>query len=369
MSHLTSVAGSGPRPTATILVPAIAGAAIHDPPLPQHLNIVALETYYAPLPRLTVPEPHTFSLTEYARTTPAQVAERIRDADIVIMTTVMVQASALSAANAPKLRCIAVMAVGFDTIDLAACTERGIRVLNSPNCNTAAVAEHALSMYMALRRSLVPVMRALSAGEWATKGSVIERADMVGAPPRSCRDETVGVIGYGNIGQEIARLMSALGAKVIISDRRGAPPNDGSGGGNGRVPFETVLQQSTVLVVCCPLLPSTRNLIGAAEIAQMQPDAILVNVARGNIVNEEAVVAALRQGRIGGAGIDVFDTEPATQECSAIVKAAADGDLNLIATGHTAWVAASTRANYQRTVQENVERFILGKMDANRIVA
>ncbi|CAK7263897.1 hypothetical protein SEPCBS57363_000801 [Sporothrix epigloea] len=368
MSHLTSVADSGPRPTGPDPLPAIAAAITHNPPLPQHLNIVALETFYTPLPPLIIPKPYTFSLTEYKRTTPAQVAERIRDADIVITTTVMVRASDLSATNAPNLRFIAVMAVGFDTIDIGACAERGIRVLNSPNSNSVAVAEHAVSMYMALRRSLVPVMRALNAGEWAAQGSVMTRAYMAGTPPRSCRDETVGIIGYGGVGQEVARLLGALGAKVIVSDRRGAPLRNGSSGGNGRVSFETVLRQSTVLVVCCPLVPETRDLIGVAELAQMQPDAILVNVARGKIVGEEALVAALREGRMGGAGIDVFDTEPATQQCSAVVKAAADGDLNLIVTGHTAWVAESTRANYQRTVQENVERFILGTMDADRII-
>ncbi|CAK7203301.1 hypothetical protein SEUCBS139899_006032 [Sporothrix eucalyptigena] len=345
--------------------PASLVSAVHDPPLPQHLNIVALETFFTPLPPLIIPKPHTYTLTEYERTSAAQVAERIKDADIVITTVVPIRASALSATNAPKLRLIAVMASGTDSVDLAACTERGIRVLNSPNCNSVAVAEHVLSLYLATRRSLVPVMRALGEDEWATRGSVMTRAYAVDAPPRSCRDETVGIIGYGGVGQTIAKLFGALDMNIIVSGRRGAP----SGGNGDRVPFEEVLQRASVIVVCCPLVPETRNLIGAAEFAQMQPDAIIINVARGGIVGEQALVDALRQRRIAGAGIDVYDHEPASTKSSPIVAAAAEGDLNLITTGHTAWVAASTRANYQRVVQENVERFIRGTVDADRVKA
>ncbi|CAK7241996.1 MAG: hypothetical protein STHCBS139747_003469 [Sporothrix thermara] len=359
--------------------PPAASTAVHDPPLRQHLNIVALETFYTPLPPLIIPKPYTYTLTEYARTSAAQVAERIKDADIVITTVVPIREKALSAANAPNLRLIAVMASGTDALDLAACAARGIRVLNSPNCNSVPVAEHVVSLYLATRRSLVPVMRALGRDEWPANGTVMTRAYAADAPPRSCRDETVGIIGYGGVGQAVARLMGALGMNVIISDRRGGrggAPQGGEGGGssssdtgNGRVPFETVLQRATVLVLCCPLLPETRNLIGAAEFAQMQPDAILINVARGGIVNEEALVAALRERRIAGAGVDVFDHEPASVQSSPVIAATVQGDLNLIATGHTAWVSATTRANYQRTVQENVERFIRGTVDPDRIRA
>ncbi|CAK7209600.1 hypothetical protein SCUCBS95973_000495 [Sporothrix curviconia] len=364
MAHFSSVTNSGAGP----LKPA-ALTANHDPPLPQHLNIVALETFFTPLPPLIIPKPYTYTLTEYSRTSAAQVAERIKDANIVITTVVPIRANTLSAANAPNLRLIAAMASGTDSIDLAACSARGIRVLNSPNCNSVAVAEHVVSLYLATRRSLVPVMRALSADEWATTGFIMTRAYTADAPPRSCRDETVGIIGYGGVGQAAARLLGALGMNVIVSDRRGAPPGSDGNGNNGRVPFETVLQQATVLVLCCPLVPETRNLIGAAEFARMQPDAIVINVSRGGIVNEEALVTALRERRIGGAGVDVFDYEPASVQSSPVVAAMVEGNLNLIATGHTAWVSASTRANYQRTLQENVERFIRGTVDADRMKA
>lgn len=360
MTHSTT-SGTGGDVGAHI---AAAATAIHDPPLPQHLKIVALETFFTPLPPLIVPKPYTYTLTEHERTSASQVAERIQDADIVITTVVPIRAAALAAANAPRLRLIAVMASGVDSVDLATCTARGIRVLNSPNCNSVSVAEHVVSLYLATRRSLLPVMRALGRGEWSHMGGIMTRAYTAGAPPRSCRDETVGIIGYGGLGQAAARLLGALGMQVIVSGRRGDTSER-----SDRVPFEEVIQRATVIVVCCPLVPETKNLIGAAEFAQMQPDAIVINVARGGIVSEEDLVAALREGRIGGAGVDVFDHEPATAQSSHVVAAAAEGDLNLIATGHTAWVSASTRANYQRTVQENVERFIRGTADADRTKA
>ena len=340
----------------------------HTPPLNQHLNIVALETFFTPLPPLIIPKPYTYSLTEYVRSSAAEVAERIKDADIVISTVVPIRGAALEPANSPRLRLIAAMASGTDSIDIKACAERGVRVLNSPNCNTVALAEHVASMYLSTRRSLVPVMRAMCRGEWGSKGSVMTAAYTAGVPPRSCRDETVGIIGYGGVGQAVAKILGALGMQTIVSGRRGQT-DQAALAAQGRVAFEEVLQRASVIVVCCPLLPETKGLIGEHEFAQMQPDTILINVARGGIVNEEALVGALRSGRIAGAGVDVFDHEPATPQSSPVVAAAAAGDLNLIATAHTAWVAASTRANYQRVVQENVERFIRGNFDADRVKA
>ncbi|ERT00276.1 hypothetical protein HMPREF1624_03647 [Sporothrix schenckii ATCC 58251] len=374
MAHSTANGSDGSDVAARI---ADATTYVHDPPLPQHLKIVALETFFTPLPPLIIPKPYTYTLTEYERTTADQVAERIQDADIVITTVVPIRAAALSAANAPRLRLVAVMASGVDAVDLAACAARGIRVLNSPNCNSISVAEHVVSLYLAARRSLFPVQRALGRGDWSHMGGIMMRAYTAGAPPRSCYDETVGIIGYGGVGQAAAQLFGALGMKVIVSGRRGetaAPTTTTTTTAtqqrnSDRVPFDEVIQRASVLVVCCPLVPDTKNLIGAAEFAKMQPDTILINVARGGIVGEQALVDALRARRIGGAGVDVFDHEPATPESSPLVAAAATEDLNLIITGHTAWVSASTRANYQRVVQENVERFLRGTADADRTKA
>lgn len=361
MAHTAIGNGNAPAQPALLLQPHV-----HDPPLPQHLNIVALETYNTPLPPLIVPKPYTYTLRDYERSSAAEVLPRIKDADIVISCVVPIRANVLAVENTPKLRMIAIMASGTDAIDLAACTARGIPVLNSPHCNTVSLAEHVASLYLATRRSLVPVMRAVCRDEWALRGSVMTTAYTAGVPPRSCRDETAAIIGYGGVGQAVEVLLRGLGMTVIVSGRRGETDPATLG---PRVAFTDVLERASVIVVCCPLLPSTKDLIGQHEFEQMQPDTIVINVARGGIVNEEALVAALREGRIAGAGVDVFDHEPATAQSSPVVAAAAAGDLNLVITGHTAWVSASTRANYQRAVQENVERFIRGTMDADRIKA
>ncbi len=354
----------------------------HDPPLPQHLNIVALETFFTPNPPLIVPAPHTFTLTEYSRTRPEEVLERIRDADIVITTVVPIRAATLAPESTPRLRMIVAVASGTDSIDVEACAARGVRVLNCPHCNTEALAEHVAALYLAARRTLVPVMRAMCAGEWQKRGSIMTTAYMPAAvpgagegqlefvPPRSCRDETVAIVGYGGVGKAVARVLGALGMQVLVSGRRGASDAEqGAERDAGRVPFAEALRRATVLVVCCPLSPATRGLIGAPELARMRRDAILINVARGGIVGEAALVAALREQRLAGAGVDVFDREPASPETSPLVAAAAAGDVNLIVTAHTAWVSASTRANYQRALQENVERYIRGTVDAERIKA
>lgn len=363
-----------------------------SPPLPQHLNIVALETCYTPLPPIEVPAPHTFTLTTYESTTAEEAGARIADADIVIITVTPLRADALSAKQSPRLRLIAVMASGTDVIDLAACTARGIRVLNSAHCNTISLAEHVTSLYLATRRSLLPVMRAMTAGQWTQKGSLMSSVYTCGVPPRSCADETLAIIGYGGVGQNVARMLGGLGMQVLVSDRREdrAPPGPGpvpasgteSGSASGtdsetstpstgpaRIPFTEALRRATVLVVCCPRLPSTLGLIGAEELALMRPDAILINVSRGNIVGEQALVDALRAGRLAGAGVDVFDHEPADTENSPLIAAAAVGDLNLVLSAHTAWVSASTLANYQRAMKENVENFIKGIVNPARIRA
>lgn len=355
----------------------------HVPPLPQHLQIVALETFFTPLPPLIVPKPHTYTLTEYERTAASEVGGRIADADIVISTVVPLRADVLAAARSPRLRLIAVMASGTDSVDLDVCTARGIRVLNSPHCNTAALAEHVAAMYLALRRALLPVMRATARDDWPRHGSLMANAYTCGVPPPSCRDETLAIIGYGGVGQAVARILGRLGMHVVVVGRKGGdlataatstPTTSTSTSASSshplpRLSFDDALQRATVLVVCCPRVPDTMKLIGTRELAHMRPDAIIVNVSRGGIVCEAPLVSALREGRLAGVGVDVFDHEPASTQSSPLVAAAAAADLNLIVTAHTAWVSASTRANYQRTAQENIERFIRGTVDAERIKA
>ncbi|CAJ2513161.1 Uu.00g012800.m01.CDS01 [Anthostomella pinea] len=322
-----------------------------------HHTIVALETFFCPLPDLQLPAPHTCEVREYTRTKPDinEIAERIRDANIVIMTTLPLGAKVLSADVSPHLKVIAVVASGTDSVDLAACRARGIVVANTPHCNATAVAEHAIASYFAARRSIALTHTLTRSGEWPRRGTLLRTLNGPdGNPPRTCRDEVLGIVGYGAVGRKIESTAQALGMKTLIAARKGvAPSYSEGGGGGGRTPFETILAEASVIVLCLPRSPETLNLISDAELAGMRSCAVLVNVSRGGIVDEAALVKALRRGTIAGAAADVYLEEPAGPESSPLLVPDT-ADLNLVTTPHVAWCAADTNDNYNRALMENL---------------
>lgn len=209
--------------------------------------------------------------------------------------------------------------------------------------------------------------------------------DGTGAPPRTCAQETAGVVGYGAVGKLIAGLCRALGMKVLISQRKGdaaaptstkTPTNGyqegaegaGQGGEPARVPFTEVLTQSTVLFLALPLTPQSAGLISSPELAQMRPDAVVVNVSRGGIADEAAVVAALRSRALFGYGTDVFAREPAGDSDDSPLLGEGPRGLNLTLTGHLAWFSGTTMSNQVRRVKENLRAFLDGEVDPNGIV-
>lgn len=341
--------------------------------LPQHLTIVALETVFTGLPTIALSAPYTFSLTTYERTDPADVGTRLRDADIAIVTTVTIGAAALAPAVTPRLKLITAIVAGTDSIDLAACAARGIRVLNTPGCNVDAVAEHAVGLYFACRRRMVPSMQALQQGLWPQRGTIIHTALAHGQAPRGCREETVAIIGYGGVGKRVATLLWALGMTVVVAARKSSLAAATSGAvvdGHHRAPFEEALRAATVVVLCCTLAPDTANLLSTAEFAVLRPDCLVINVARGGVVDEAALLVALQEGKIGGAAVDVFAVEPAGPETSPLLTAeVAAAGLNLVVTPHTAWLAAQTTANQHRMLLENLNGFIRGNVAPERIRA
>ncbi|KAI5925349.1 D-isomer specific 2-hydroxyacid dehydrogenase [Camillea tinctor] len=318
-------------------------------------SIVALESFFCPVPALSLPAPHTYTLQDHSRTyTAAEAASRIRDATIVINTIFPLTAELLSPEATPRLRMISIVASGTDCVDLAACRARGIVVANSPHCNTGAVTEHAAALYFAVRRSVVRSHALTRRGEWTRTGSLVRSLDAPdGKPPRTCCDEVAGIVGYGGVGKRIEAMVRSLGmAKVLVAGRKGAATAP-----EGRVPFETVIRESTVIFVCLPRSPETLNLISDAEFEIMHPHAVLVNVSRGGIVDENALVAALRRRTITGAGTDVYLEEPAGPENSPLL-APDTADLNLVTTPHVAWCAEDTAANYRQTLKENITGWI-----------
>ncbi|KAK8044731.1 hypothetical protein PG993_004755 [Apiospora rasikravindrae] len=300
--------------------PTTGAAASLPTPSETHHNIVSLETFWVPLPSaFRFPAGHTHTLTAYPLTDRGQVAERIRDASIVLLSVLQLDAALLRPEVCPHLRMIAVVASGTDNIDLEACRRRGIHVANTPHANADSVAEHALALYFAVRRSVVLAHSRTQRGVWTdpVEGPRLLRTlnGPDGKPPRTSAHEIVGIVGYGAVGKKAARLFKALGMRVLVSARKGdaaaAAAVQEAGEEDGRAPFDTVLRTASVLVLCLPRLPSTENLIGAAELEAMPCHAVLVNVARGGIVDERALIEALRSRSIAGAATDVYAREPA----------------------------------------------------------
>ncbi|KAL2821280.1 D-isomer specific 2-hydroxyacid dehydrogenase [Aspergillus cavernicola] len=327
-------------------------------PLPsaEHHHIVFLQGEVLQIPQFTLPAPFTYSQTVHPWTSAPEVAERISDASIIVLSAVRVDAVALSPEVSPHLKLIVIVASGFDCIDLEACRKRGIAVSNCPAANIEAVSEHAIGMYFAARRKLLDMHLATRAGSWKEKGLLMfDYLDKDGTPPLTCQDEVAGIIGNGSVGKRIAMLAGNLGMQVLISDRKTSNAADSS-----RVPFDSVIKQSTVLFIAVPLNESTRNFISTPEFESMSSHAILVNVSRGGTIDEDALVQALRERRISGAATDVFKEEPAGPGTSPLL-AEDVADLNIIATPHLAWLSQKTLINYAAKLKLAVEEWCTGQ--------
>lgn len=366
-----------------------------------HFNIVALETSMVPVPSPLLPPDsgrtytlHTYSLTPH--TDLAVAAERIRDADVVILSVHPMPRTLLDPKVSPRLKHIAVVASGTDQVDKEYCRERGIVVSNTPGANVVSVAEHVVAMYFATRRSLAVSSAWMRTGTWGVEGMAGKSSRVLNQgmgtpasgggggggddvpdndnekdvmmPPRTCESEVLGVIGYGGVGKKVAALARALGMKVLISGRKGASSStestaaavDGpspSSQPTQRTPFTTLLSQATVIVLSCPRSPETLDLLSTPEFALMRPDALVINVSRGGVVDEAALLSALQTRKIAGAASDVFLTEPATPDNSVLLGKEAEG-LNLVATPHVAWYAEETVKAYNRALQDNLKGWL-----------
>jgi len=198
---------------------------------------------------------------------------------------------------APGLKIIAKHGAGVDSVDIAAATCRGIAVMVANGANADAVAEHALALMLALSRELPKYERDARSGAWRDLNRFT----------RDFSSRTVGIVGYGQIGERTARLAQTCGAKVVIHSRTAITPPEGM---RYEPDFDRLLGDSDIVSLHCPLTDKTRGLIGAAQLARMKPDALLINTARGPVIDEAALVRALQEGRLGGAGLDTFAVEP-----------------------------------------------------------
>lgn len=283
---------------------------------------------------------------EYGETAEGQVVDRLRDATIAICNKVALRENALS--QLPKLKLIAVAATGTDNVDLPYCRAHNIAVCNTRGYAASSLPEHALMLMLALRRNLVAYGDDVRAGRWQEAKTFC----LLDHPISDLRGTVLGIVGFGTLGQAMAELGRAIGMKVIVAERKQATSIR-----SGRRSFADVLRLSDVLSLHCPLTDETRDLIGAEELNQMKRDALLINTARGGLIDDHALLDALKSGNIGGAGIDVLRVEP-PRDGSPLL----DADVaNLIVTPHNAWASRQAMQTLADQLVDNLEAFVRGE--------
>src|SRR5580700_2189482 len=273
-----------------------------------------------------------------------KIAERIRDADVVLLNKLDLTRELLS--GAPRLKLVALAATGTNNVDLVAARELGIAVCNVRAYCTASVVQHVWGLILSLTQHVYEFSRLSQDGSWAKD----EAAAVLSHPIRELQGRIFGVVGWGELGRGVARIAEAFGMQVRIAKRPGSAPQ------SGRVPLDELLAIADVVSLHCPLNEATRGLIGVRELALMKPDALLINTARGALIDGAALAAALKAGRLGGAGIDVLPQEPPLPG-----EPLVDGQIpNLLLTPHVAWAAREARQRCIDELAANIQDFRSG---------
>ena len=287
---------------------------------------------------------HTWQ--EYPVTAVGELAERLRDATIAITNKVPLRAETLR--RLPQLRMIAVAATGYDVIDIAYCNSNGIAVANIRNYAVHTVPEHAFALITALRRNLLAYRRDVENGRWQQ----VEQFCFFDHPIRDLYGATIGIVGEGVLGQGTANIARGFGMTVLFADH--APPK---AAGVEFTPFEEVLTRSDVISLHVPLTAQTRHLIGIEQFRKMKRTAILINTARGGLVDEPALVQALGEGLIAGAGFDVLSKEPPKEGNPLLALR----QPNFILTPHVAWASDGAMQFLADQLMDNIEAYVSGR--------
>lgn len=288
----------------------------------------------------------------YDNTAPEDIGSRIDDVQFVYVNKIRMTRDIIE--NAPKLKFIGLVATGVDNVDLDAAKANGVAVCNIRAYCTNSVVEHVFAMLLSLSHSLGLYHRSVRRGDWANAVNFC----MLGYSIRELAGKRMGIVGYGELGRGVARVADAFGMNVLISRRPGGDATDPP-----RMDFDEVLRTCDVVSLHCPLTDDTVGLIGRKELGRMKSSAILINTARGGLVNSAALVEALAEGTIAAAGIDVLSHEPPIDGDPLLDY---DGD-NLIITPHIAWATVEARQNAINEVAANVAAFLAGE-ERNRIV-
>lgn len=281
----------------------------------------------------------------YDSTENSLIIERCIESDVIILNKVKITADIIN--SLPKLKLICVFATGYDNVDVVAAGKKGVAVCNVPGYSSESVALFTVSTALALITHLREYSDFVSSGEYSKSG-VPNRLIPV---YHEIAGKTWGIVGYGGIGSTVGRIATALGARIIVNKRN--PVSDVR-----CVDIETLCRESDIITLHCPLNDQTRELISAPMIEKMKDGVIIVNSARGGVVNENDVRDAVQSGKIGGFGSDVYTTEPFGEEHPYYTLL---GDPRVILTPHAAWGAYEARVRCMNIVVDNIEAFISGK--------
>ena len=306
------------------------------------LSIVVLDGYTAnPGDISWAPIEALGRCTIHDRTDDRDIVPRARDADVVLTNKTVLSRDTIE--SLPRLRCIGVLATGHNVVDAAAARDRGIPVCNVPEYSTPNVAQAVFALLLELTNRTGHHARTVREGRWAAcedfcywDGELVELAGL-----------TLGIVGYGRIGRAVATIGRAFGMRILHHRRSG-------GGGPEAADLDTLLRESDVVTLHCPLTPETRELIDARRLSLMKPTAFLVNTARGALVNEADLAAALDAGRIAGAGLDVLSVEPPPAS-NPLLSA-----RNCIVTPHIAWATRNARLRLLEVTAANLRAFAAG---------
>lgn len=269
----------------------------------------------------------------------------ISEATVIVSNKVVLDQSTLI--NAPNVKLICIAATGVNNVDINFANQQGITVCHVPFYATNSVVQHVFSLILALTTKLPQYQSAVGAGKWQKS----QYFCLLDYPIREITGLTLGIIGYGILGKAVAKSAKAFGLHVIVAERVGNKLRQ------GRVEFNQLLRDADIVSLHCPLTEQTQSLIGEAQFALMKHDALLINTARGGLVDEDALLWALNQGSIAGAGIDVLQQEPPVANCVLL-----EANLsNLIVTPHIAWASRESRQRLLNSVADNIIAYKGGK--------
>ena len=280
----------------------------------------------------------------FATTAPEETAARIKDADVVITNKVVLDRALIE--GAPKLKLICVCATGTNNIDLDAATDRNIPVKNVTGYTGSSLAQHTIALMLALATRWHQYSEDVRNGRW-TQSPIFCRLDY---PVMELAGKNLGIIGYGDLGQKVAALGEALGMHVLVADSFTGKEKA------GRVPLARLLAESDVVSLHCPLTEHTDKMVNQSFLNQMKRSAFIINTARGGLVDEAALVDALKSGTIGGAALDVLSVEPPPADHPLL-----GSDIpNLIITPHNAWISRESRQRLLDGVVNNIQQWLNG---------